>query len=102
MSFDPARADVDRDCRRGEQIVAWALITHPGAAVAGSPEREVRRGIVVARDPHRAAAGLPLVARRPSVAARFARRWHRVGFPHFLAFIDRIRRDEPSDTELAA
>src|SRR6266852_6046853 len=47
VALDPARGHIDRDCRGGEEIVAWALVTHPRAAVAHSPERQVRFWVVV-------------------------------------------------------
>ena len=59
-------------------------------------------GIVVAGDPHRAAAGLPLVALRPRLAAGLAGRGHRVRPPHLLAGVGIERRDEAANAELAA
>ena len=102
VALDRARGDVERDRRRRVEVVAGALVAHPRAAVAGAPEREVGLGIVGAGDPHRTAAGLPLVALRPRLAARFARRRHGVRPPRLLAGLGVKRRDEAANAHLAA
>src|SRR3954464_8239173 len=102
MAPDRAGCDVERDRRGGVQVVARPLIPHPWAAVAGAPEGEVGLGIVVTGHPNRSAAGLPLIASRPGVAAGLAGRRHRVGLPRFLAGFSVVRGDEPADAELAA
>src|SRR3954464_304867 len=97
MALDRAGCDVECDGRGGVQVVAGPLIAHPWAAVAGAPEREVGLGVVVTGDPNRSAAGLPLIASRPGVAAGLAWRRHRIGFPRFLARFSVVRGHEPAD-----
>src|SRR5262249_37060093 len=88
--------------RRREEVVARPLIAHPRSAVAGTPEGEVRVGIVGAGHPDRSAAGLPLVALGPRLAAGLAGRRYRVGPPPLLAGLDVEGRDEAAAAELAA
>ena len=102
VALDRAGRDIDREGRRGVQVVARTLIAHPGAAVAGAPEGEVGRGIVVAGHPHRAAAVLPLIALRPRLAAGLARRGHRKRAPHLLAALDVERCEKAANAVLAA
>src|SRR5437773_4604945 len=102
MPLDPACGDVDGDGGCGVEIVARALIAHPGAAVTGAPERQVGLWIVIACDPHRAAAGLPLIAVRPGFAARLAGRGHAVGSPHLFAAVESEGGNETAYPELTA
>src|ERR1051325_7567020 len=79
------------------------LIAHPRSAVASAPVGDVGFGIVVAGDPHRAAAGLPLVAALgPRLAPGFSWRRDGVSAPQLLAGIRIVSGDEPADAELAA
>src|SRR6516165_4480643 len=95
MTFDFAGRGIKGDGRRREQIIAWPLITHPRPAIAGAPESEVRFRIVAAGYPHRAAAGLPLVAVGPGLAARLAGGRDGVGLPDRLSGLGIERRDKP-------
>ena len=103
VALDRAGRDVESDGRRGVEIVAGPLVAHPRSAVAGSEVGEVGFRIVVAGDPDRSAAGLPLLAAgRPGVAAGFARRRNGEGPPQRLAGVHVVRRDEAAHAELAA
>src|SRR5262249_44684635 len=51
IALDSPGRRVNGNRRRGVEIVARSLIAHPGTAVAGAPEHQVRVGIVVAGDP---------------------------------------------------
>src|SRR5260221_13846512 len=101
IALNLAGLDIERDRRGGIKIVARPLVTHPGAAVAGAPERQLGLRGGGAGDPHRAAAGLPLVALRPGLAAGLAGGRHRVGLPQRLPSLAIERRDEAADTESA-
>src|SRR5207247_4782427 len=73
MTLDLAGGDVERDHRRGVEIVARPLIAEPRRGIAGAPEGEVGLGIVGAGHPDRAAAALVMVAAcRPGFAAGLA------------------------------
>ena len=102
VSLDLAGGDIERDGRRGVEIVAGPLVAHPRTAVADAPVREVRVRIVISRDPDGAAAGLPLVALGPGFAAGFAGRGNRVGAPLLLAGFRIECGDESADSEFAA
>src|SRR6266478_8589556 len=102
MALDLARRGVDRHGRRGIQIVARPLVAHPRPAIAGAPERKISFRIIGAGDPHRSAAGLPLVTLGPSLAARLAGRRHRVGLPRRLPGFSVERRDKAAYAKLAA
>ncbi len=102
VTFDLAGGDVERDGGSGVEIVAGTLVAHPRAAVADAPVRQIGLGIVVPGDPHRAAAGLPLIALRPGLAAGFAGRGNGVGSPQLLAGVGIEGRDEAANSKLAA
>ncbi len=102
VALDLAGRGVEGDCRRREQIITRPLIAHPRPAIAGAPESEVGFRIVAAGDPHRAAAGLPLVAVGPGLAARLAGGWDGVGLPDRLSGLGIERRDKPTNAELSA
>src|SRR5215469_336621 len=85
VALDLPGRGIDCDRRGGEEIVARALVAHPRPTIAGAPESQIGRRIVGASDPHRSAAGLPLVAIGPGLAARFAGRRHRISLPYWLA-----------------
>ncbi len=102
MSLDRARRDVDGDRRAGIEVVAGPKVAHPRPAVAGSPEREIRLRIVVRGHPDRAAAGFPLIALRPGLAAGFAWRGHRVGAPEFLAGVGVEGRHKPAHSQFSS
>src|SRR5215472_18008425 len=102
VALDPPGRGIERNCRGREKIVTWPLVSHPRAAIAGAPEGEVGLWIVVAGDPHGSAAGFPLVAFGPSLAARFARRRNGVSFPHRFAICGVERGDETPNAEFAA
>src|SRR5229473_173890 len=97
MSFDSATRHIDSKRGRGIEIVASTLVAHPRSAVSRAPERQIGVGIVVGRDPYRAAAGLPLIALRPGFAAGFAGGRNGVGPPEFLAGLEVERGDEPAN-----
>src|SRR4030095_414644 len=73
VALDLSGGDVDRDGRRDVEVISRPLIAHPRTAVPRYPVRDVRLRIVVAGDPHGGAAGPPLIAFRPCLAAGFAR-----------------------------
>src|SRR5438067_1146383 len=102
VALDRPGGRVDRDRRRRVEVVALALGRHPRIAVADAPVQQVGRRIVVAGDPRRAAAGLPLIARRPRVAAGFARRGNRVALPGLRAGRGIVGRHEAADRTVAA
>ena len=102
VSPDLPGRHVDRDRRRDVEVVAGALIAHPRAAVAGAPVREVGFGIVVAGHPHGRAAGLPLIALGPRLAAGLAGRRHGEGPPQLFTALRIERRHEAAHAELAA
>ncbi len=97
-----AAVGVQSDNRGRIEVVAGPLVAHPRAAVAGAPVGEVGFWIVVARHPHRRAAGLPLIALRPRLAAGFAGLRNRVGAPELVAVFGIERRDVAAHAELAA
>src|SRR6516165_4290499 len=101
-ALDLPGRDIEGNCRGCEIIIPRALVAHPRPAIAGAPERQVGCRIVGAGDPHRTAAGLPLVAFWPGLAARLAGCWHRVGPPHLLAGLGVKRRNKAANPELAA
>ncbi len=98
---DGAGGDVECENRRGIEVVARPLIAHPRPAIAGAPIGDVGRGIVIAHDPHRAAARLPLVAFGPGFAARLAGRRHGICFPQRLPGPGVEGRDEAANPEFA-
>ncbi len=103
VALDLSGGDVDGHGGRDVEVVAGPLIAHPGAAVAGAPVGEVGGGIIVAGHPHRRAAGLPLIALRPRLAARL----DRVPAPCRCATVPCRSLgieggDEPAHAELAA
>src|SRR4030095_5635772 len=73
VPFDFSCRRIDCDRGSGIEVVAWPLISHPGAAIPDSPECEIGFRIVVTRNPDRTAAGLPLVAVGPGFASVFPR-----------------------------
>src|SRR6266851_8182022 len=101
MTFDFAGRGIKGDGRRRKQIITWPLIAHPRPAIAGAPESEVGFRIVAAGDPHRATAGLPLVAVGPGLAARLAGGRDGVGLPRRLPGFGVERRDEAAYPEFA-
>ena len=102
IPLDRAGRDVERDHRRDIEVVARTLIADRRPAVARAPVGEVRLGIVVAGHPHGRAAGLPVIAFRPRLAARLAGRGHGVGAPALLARLEIEAGDEAANAELAA
>ena len=94
--------DVERDRRRGVEVVAGPLVAHPRAAVAGAPVREVGLRIVVAGHPDRARRRSS--TDRPSATSRCPAR--RAPAPCRSATAPCrspvVRRDEAADAELAA
>src|SRR6187200_1922050 len=99
---DRAGRDIECDRRRHVKVVAGALIADRRSAVARSPEREIRFRIVVARDPDRGAAGLPLIALRPRLTSRLTRGRHCVGAPLLFAGLGIESCDETTNAELAS
>src|ERR1700722_529868 len=86
VTADFACSYIDGDGRAGIQVVARAFISHPRAAVAGSPESQLGFRIVVPGDPGRTAAAFPLLATHwPAVTSRFTRGRNRKCSPHLLA-----------------
>src|SRR3989442_1673477 len=103
VSLDLPGAGVEGDHRAGEEIVAGTLIAEPWAAVAGAPESEIGLGVVSAGDPDRSAAPLIVVAARgPGLAARLARRGHRIGLPELLAGLRIEGREEAARAQFTA
>src|ERR1700680_968694 len=102
MTFDRAGRDVERQRRRGVEIVTRTLVAHPWPTVTGSPIRQVGLRIIVAGDPYRSAAGLPLIALRPSPAAGFSRTGNSIGAPLLFAGIGIVGRHEAADSQLTA
>src|SRR6516162_4914003 len=100
-AFDLAGRGVEGDCRGSVIIVTRALIAHPRPAITRAPERQIGRGIVGAADPHRPAAGLPLVAVGPGFAAGLAGRRHRIGLPQRLAGLCVKSRDKAANQSLS-
>ena len=101
VPLDRAGVRVDRDRRRGVEVVAGTLIAEPGRAVAGAPEGHVALGIVGAGHPDRGAAVLPGVA-FPGVVTGLARAGDGVGLPDLLAALGIVGGDEAAHAELAA
>src|ERR1700730_3406144 len=101
ITLDLTGCGVKGEHRRGEQIVSGALVTHPRPAIPGAPKTDVCCGVVRASNPHRPAAGLPLIAGRPSFGTRLAGSRHRVGLPCRLASLGVKCRDKAADTEFA-
>ena len=102
ISLDLAGRLVERHDRAGIEIVAGPLVAHPWAAIAGAPERQVGLRIEHAGDPHGTAAGLPLIALRPRLAAGLAGCGDGVGAPQFLAGVGIECHDEAAHAEFAA
>src|SRR5271163_2846911 len=102
ISFNRAGGDIQRNGRGNIKIVARAFIAHPRPAIPDSPVSEIGSRVVVARHPHRAAARLPLIAFRPSLAARISGRGYGVSTPLFLTAVRIVSRHETADTELSA
>src|SRR5262249_20693923 len=61
---------IDRNDRRGVEVVSRTTVADRWTAVAGSPERKVSFRIVVPGYPHRRAAGLPRIILWPRLTAR--------------------------------
>ena len=75
IPLELSRVRVERHHRAGVQIVARAPVRIMRLArIPDPPERQVRVRIVGAHVPHRAAAGLPAIVRRPGFVPRLARR----------------------------
>src|SRR5467141_4974243 len=103
VSLDLPGAGGDGDHRAGEEIVAGTLIAEPWAAVAGAPESEIGLGVIGAGDPDRSPAPLIVVtARGPGLAARLARRGHRIGLPELLAGLRIEGREEAACAQFTA
>src|SRR5207247_4110071 len=97
MPFQLARVGVERDHRRGVEIVARPRVAVPiGPRVADAPVGQVRVRIVRTGDPNRSAAGLPGVA-APTFATRLAGSGNRVEAPRLPAGLDVVRRQETAD-----
>ena len=101
MAANLAGVEVERDDRAGVEVVARVHVAGPRGGVAGAPVRQVELRIVVPRDPHRPAAGLPRVT-APGLAAWLAGGGDRVGPPDLLAGLGVERRDECAHAELTA
>ena len=94
---------VERDERRGEEVVAFAIgAVVVGARVAGAIEDEILLGIVGPGHPDRSSAAQVRVTLRPGVAALFSRPGHGVEPPHLLAGLRVERFDETADAVLGA
>src|SRR6516162_2104045 len=93
---------IEGDGRGRIKIVARALVAHPWPAIPRPPKSQVGSRIVGSGDPHRAAAGFPLVAFGPGLTTRLAGGRHRISLPQRLAGFGVERRDKPADPELAA
>src|ERR1700680_2517535 len=102
VAFDLAGGHIDRNGRGREKIIAGALVTHPRAAVAHPPEREVRLGVVIPGDPYGAAPGFPLISLRPRFATRLSRCRHCIDPPLFLAGVGIEGRYKSADSQFAA
>src|SRR5437016_1649433 len=93
---------IKRKRRCGVEVITRPLIADGWSSVAGSPERQVGIRIVIACDPHRGAAGFPLVAFWPGFAARLARRGNRVRSPLLLARFQIESSHEAANSKFAA
>src|SRR5205814_5252327 len=103
VSLDLPGAGVEGDHRAGEEIVAGTLIPEPWAAVAGAPESEIGLGVIGAGDPDRGAAPFIVVAARgPGLAARLARRGHRIGPPELPSGLRVEGREEAARPQFTA
>src|SRR3954466_15497845 len=102
VSLEFSGRNVEGNYRRCVEIVSGTLIAHPGAAVARSPIRDIRVGVVVSGDPDWTAAGFPLIARRPGLASRLS--WSRNGISSPLLFSGfRIKSgDESTNSKLTS
>src|SRR5207244_1775286 len=101
MAADLAGVDVERDHRRGVEVVARVHVAGPWRGIAGAPETQVELRVVVCREPYRDSARLPRVG-LPRLVTRLARAWNRVGLPHRLAIVSVEGGDVSPDAELAA
>ena len=82
MPLDRARLWLQRQDRRGIEVVARAEARIPRGRVAGAPVDGVQLGILGSGQPGRAAAALPRVAAIfPGLGPRLARRGHGIGAP---------------------
>src|SRR4029077_19907983 len=80
VSLDLTGGHIDRDGRRGVEIVAGPLVSHPRASVARTPVSQVGFWIVVSSDPHRTTTCFPVVAAlRPRLAAGLSRSGDSIG-----------------------
>src|SRR6185312_9491582 len=103
IALDCAGGDVESDGGSGVEIVTGTIVADGRTAVSGSEVRQVRLGIVIPGDPHRGAAGFPLIAAGgPSVAAGFARRGHGERAPDLFAGFGIKRRYKAPDSEFAS
>ena len=102
VALDRAGHHVDGHRGRRIQVVSRTLIAHPRTAIARAPVGQLGGGVVIARDPDRCAAVLPLVALGPRVAARLAGCGHGVGAPARPARFGVVGGDESAHAELAA
>ena len=105
MPAQLSRVGVERDDRRGVQVVAFALeAVVVGAGVARAPEREIEIRIVRAGHPDRSAAVLPrlLIGAAPRAEAAVGRTGGRVEAPDLFARLHVVRVDEAADAVLRA
>src|SRR5262245_19645949 len=103
MALDLAVVRVERDNRRGVEVVARPLIAEPWRGIAGAPKGHVAFWIVGGRDPDRAATALVVIATRgPRLAARLAWCGYGVGLPQFLAGLGIERSDKPAHAQFAS
>src|SRR5271157_1779042 len=109
MPLDLSGIRVERHRGGGIEVGQLAVIPSagapdrriPGAWIAGSEHDQIGFGIVRADEPGRGPAMLPGVA-LPAVTARFARSWHRVGLPKFLAGVHVVGLQAATRAILAA
>src|SRR5260370_41009719 len=87
MALDRTGRRVKCNARGSIKIIPRPLIAHPWTSIAGAPEREPGCRIVHAGDPNGAAAGLPLIALWPRLAAGLAGCRDCKCPPHFLAVL---------------
>src|ERR1700746_3529051 len=92
---------VESNGRTCVKIVTRPTVTHPWPAITGSPEGEIGFRVVGACYPHGSAAGLPLVAIGPRVAARLVGRRHRVSLPDQFSGFGTECRDKAAYAKFA-
>src|ERR1044072_5271275 len=95
MALDLAVVRVERDDRRGVEVVARPLIAEPWSGIAGAPKGQVAFWIVGGRDPDRATTALVVIAARgPRLAPWLAWSGPGGGLPQLLAGLAIERGDK--------